>query len=391
MHTLRSRIITILVLIFLILSACNMPRSGATPTASGVDLINTAAAQTVAARLTQAAQPPPTSSGVPATPIPPTSEQGSTPAAPTTTPGGATASTTAAAVCDRVKFVEDVTYPDNSEVAAGQSFVKTWRLQNDGTCTWTTSYALVFAGKERLGAPDAVPLAGSVAPGQTIDVSVTLTAPTTGGTYRADFKLRNGSNETFGIGAQNEPFYVQVEVPGAPVASGIVFDFISQAANATWVSGAGDTLDTNLTIGGTDDDPNGTAAIRDGVKLETGAISGKILLTVPKHNDNGLTVGTYPNYTVQAGDRLKARLGFLANADGNCGEGNVNFQVGYVEGNTFHLIDEWEKTCTGNFVQVDIDLSDLRGKTVKFVLAALANGPVLDDWAIWNSARIEHE
>jgi hypothetical protein len=253
---------------------------------------------------------------------------------------------------------------------------------------WTTSYAVVFAGKDRMGAPDAVPLVGSVAPGQTIDVSVTLTAPTTGGTYRADFKLRNASNATFGIGPQNEPFYVQVSVP---VASGIVFDFISQAANATWVSGAGDTLDTNLPFGGTDDDANGTAAIRDGVKLETGAISGKVLLTIPKHDDNGLTVGTFPTYTVQSGDHLRARLGFLTNADGNCGEGNVIFQIGYVEGNTFHLIDEWEKTCSGNFVQVDLDLSDLRGKTVKFVLAALANGSIQDDWAIWNSARVEHE
>jgi hypothetical protein len=287
-----------------------------------------------------------------------------------------------------VKFVEDVTYPDNSEVAPGSTFVKTWRLENAGSCTWTTAYAVVFSDKDRMEAPDAVPLAGNIAPGQTLDVSVTLKAPTDGGTYRADFKLRNAANATFGIGSKNDPFYVQIEVPSAS-GSGPGYDFIAQAAAATWMSGIGDTLDTSLTFGAEGDDPNGLAAIRDAVKLETGAVSGKVLLTVPKSDPNGVIAGTYPEYTVQSGGRLKGRLLFMTNANGNCGAGNVVFQIAYKEGDAIRQLDQWEKTCDGSTIPLDIDLSSINGKTVQFIFIVRANGAAEDDWAVWNSVRIE--
>ena len=34
--------------------------------------------------------------------------------------------------------------PDNTEIAAGTTFVKTWRLKNNGSCTWTSGYSRVF-------------------------------------------------------------------------------------------------------------------------------------------------------------------------------------------------------------------------------------------------------
>lgn len=394
MFTHRSRLFGSILLGLLFFSACNMP-SRATPTASGVDLINTAAAQTVTARLTQAAGPPPTGAGITPvpggeTPLPTTEVTGNTPVPTATNPPAATAvpASPTAVPCDKVKFVKDITYPDNSEVAAGSSFVKTWRLQNAGSCTWTTAYALVFVGKDRMGAPDAVPLAGSIAPGQTIDVSVTLTAPSDGGTYRADFKLRNASNAQFGIGPKDEPFYVQIKVP---VATGILFDFISQAPSATWTSGIGGKYDTNLTFGAEDTDPNGVAKIKDGVQLETGATSGKVLLTVPKHDPAGSISGTFPAYTVQSGDLIRGRLGFLANADGKCGAGNVLLQILYLDdkGN-YNRLGRWEKTCDGKLIQVEVDLSSIKGKTVKFVFTVDANGSAEDNWVVWNSVRVEH-
>ncbi len=394
-RTHNFRLLTVLTALLFLAAACNLPRKNAEPTASGVQLINTAAAQTVNARMTQIGQSTPGSEV--GTPIPPTTgvPAGGTPAAPLpTATGGSTSGTpAAAAACDEVKFLEDVTYPDNSEVPPGTQFVKTWSVQNAGTCTWTTSYALVFAGKDRMSAPDAVPLAGNVAPGQTINLSVTLTAPVTAGTYRADFKLRNANNDTFGIGADNGPLFVQIKVPGSAgsstgAASGSGFDFNSRASSATWVSGVGSTLDTNLTFGGAQDDPNGAAAIKDQAKLENKATSGKVLLTVPKHDPNGVISGTFPAYTVQRGDHLKARLGFMANADGSCGAGNVTFQISYKESDTVKALDKWEKTCTGSLLPIDIDLSGLRGRSVQFIFTVTANGTAQDNWAIWNSAQI---
>ncbi|PIU90073.1 MAG: hypothetical protein COS63_04110, partial [Anaerolineae bacterium CG06_land_8_20_14_3_00_57_67] len=46
--------------------------------------------------------------------------------------------------CDWAQFVADITVPDGASFAPGAAFTKTWRLKNIGTCTWTTSYALVF-------------------------------------------------------------------------------------------------------------------------------------------------------------------------------------------------------------------------------------------------------
>ena len=55
-----------------------------------------------------------------------------------------------AAGCDSAQFVSDLTFPDGSSVAPGAAFTKTWRLQNNGTCAWDTSYSLVWTGGDDL-------------------------------------------------------------------------------------------------------------------------------------------------------------------------------------------------------------------------------------------------
>src|SRR5688572_4669107 len=82
-------------------------------------------------------------------------------------------------VCDRAQFVADVTVPDGMSFSPGATFTKTWRLRNIGTCTWSTSYSLVFDSGTQMGAPASVNFPSSVAPGGSIDLSVTMTAPNT--------------------------------------------------------------------------------------------------------------------------------------------------------------------------------------------------------------------
>ncbi len=53
----------------------------------------------------------------------------------------------AATYCDQAQFVSDITVPDGAAFTPGASFTKTWRFMNAGTCTWTTSYKLVYAGR----------------------------------------------------------------------------------------------------------------------------------------------------------------------------------------------------------------------------------------------------
>lgn len=108
---------------------------------------------------------------------------------------------------DSATFISDVTLPDGAIVSAGESLVKTWRVRNSGTSTWGNGYQLVFVNREQMGAPNAVDVPAT-APGQTADVSVNLTAPTGGGDYRGDWKLRNPQGTYFG-----DLLWVQITVP----------------------------------------------------------------------------------------------------------------------------------------------------------------------------------
>jgi len=131
----------------------------------------------------------------------------STPIKPTNT-----AVPTAASYCDWAAFVKDVTIPDGTQLTAGEVFTKTWRLQNRGTCTWTPDYMLVYTSGDQMGSTTAFRLPGNVAPGQTVDVSVTLTAPAVNGYQRSYWMLRNPSGSLFGTGNKaNEAFYVEIK------------------------------------------------------------------------------------------------------------------------------------------------------------------------------------
>ena len=155
------------------------------------------------------------------TPITPTSTVTGTPPTPSPT---STAPTPTAMIppsaCDKVQFVADVTVPDGTVFAPGAAFDKKWRLKNVGTCTWTTSYQLVFYSGEQMSGPSALNFPQSVVPGQTVEITVSLTAPTTPGTYRGFWMFKNASGALFGIGTQgNKPWWVDVKVSGTSVTA----------------------------------------------------------------------------------------------------------------------------------------------------------------------------
>ena len=51
--------------------------------------------------------------------------------------------------CNRL-ILSVETIPDRSDFEVGESFTKTWRLENTGTCTWNTSYRLKFASGDQM-------------------------------------------------------------------------------------------------------------------------------------------------------------------------------------------------------------------------------------------------
>ncbi len=178
-----------------LLAGCNLPfLANSQDNAS----VATAAALTVQAQLATAAPATATFTPVPFPTIPPVV----TTVPPTNTVPAATATSS----CDVAQFVTDVTIPDNTVVASGDTFTKTWRLKNTGTCSWTPSYAVVFVSGAQMNGPAVQALAGNVNPGQTVDVTVNLTAPTANGTYTGHWALRNAAGVLF------SKFYVQIVV-----------------------------------------------------------------------------------------------------------------------------------------------------------------------------------
>jgi hypothetical protein len=137
-----------------------------------------------------------------------------TPVPPTNTPPPPA---TKASYCDWASFIKDVTILDGTKLSPGETFTKTWRLQNRGTCTWTSDYMLIFVNGDQMGGTTAVRLPSNVAPGQMVDVSVTLTAPDKRRNYVGYWMLRNPSGLTFGFGDNaNKAFYVDVNVDSLP-------------------------------------------------------------------------------------------------------------------------------------------------------------------------------
>ncbi len=110
---------------------------------------------------------------------------------------------------DQARYVSDVTLIDRAVLSPGQSATKTWRVRNAGTSTWGSGYQLVFTGGTRMGSPSSVALP-TAAPGQEANVSLPLVAPTSGGTYRSDWRLRNAQGTFFG-----DELWVQIRVEDA--------------------------------------------------------------------------------------------------------------------------------------------------------------------------------
>jgi len=205
--------------LLLVLSACGGKNS--TPDTASVDAIYTQAAATVGAKLTQTAsmftntpQASPTTNELTIPSITPTpliantSEVTGTPFLIKTQVPPTQDS------CDNMAYVADVTIPDDSTVAPGSKFIKTWKVRNNGQCTWTTGYRLIYGWAanwpEIVAAPPAnVAITKSVEPGAEYEVSVTLTAPIKSGVYMAAFRLQNDKGYNFGT-----ILYVQFQVSG---------------------------------------------------------------------------------------------------------------------------------------------------------------------------------
>jgi len=198
--------------LILFLSACNLSQDNPLPEGKPGALY-TEAAMTVAVKLASDGIGKPQSAQTlsPEETISPAAAS----AMPALTPGGGDESKLG--LCDQVKFVKDVTIPDDMDLAPGEKFTKTWRLQNAGSCPWTIGYLLYFESGDSMGALASLELTSeTIQPGDTVDVSVDMIAPQEPGAYQGNWKIRNVKGDGFGVGPSFRAFWVKINVVEEP-------------------------------------------------------------------------------------------------------------------------------------------------------------------------------
>jgi heat shock protein HslJ len=117
-----------------------------------------------------------------------------------------------------MSLVQHLTYDDAKMTAPpllqqGEAFVKSWRLQNVGTCTWDPTYSLAYVGGDAMGGSYVV-IHGQTPPNATYDAHVNLVAPTEGGRYQGFWQMRNQEGQYFG-----ERIWAGIQVPYPPTAT----------------------------------------------------------------------------------------------------------------------------------------------------------------------------
>ena len=200
----KRSVLTALALAVLFMASCSLIGVLRPASASAANATATAIVQPT---FNQPTQPVRQATNIPATPL----LASETPAA--TLVISTPISLASTVPCDQAVLVADVSAPDGTIFHPNDTVVKTWRLMNAGSCTWTTAYQLLFdRGYDFMGART-VNLAKSVAPGETADISLRFPAPTMPGNYESVWNLQDPAGTIFGTGpAGDVPLVIRISV-----------------------------------------------------------------------------------------------------------------------------------------------------------------------------------
>lgn len=409
--------IALVSLLFFIIAACSLP--GLQGTGSNTDVLSTVAVSTVQMQQTQnaystlAAQATGLALGTPistlepgtvadttepdltatATPLPSLTPYPSLTPAPSLTPMQTSPTAPATltplpSTCNQAQFVADISAADGTQFWPNETFTKVWRLKNIGTCTWNSNYAVVFAGGDQLGGPSAANLGVTVDPGATVDIILSMKAPSGNGTYTGYWQLRTSNGTWFGLGTSGSSFTANIQVVSAPaVSSTIGLNFVKNFCAATWFSPSSNSLYCPGVPGFTSNIMYRSLAPH----LQNNSVDNEAaLITMPNTGSGGYIGGKFPVYKVLAGDHFTATIGCLYGYT-KC---NVRFRLDYVIGSgSVQTLSgaSWDVLYNDAIRSVDVDLSSLVGQNVNFILKVFNNtSDSSQARAYWLAPKIKH-
>ena len=270
-----------------------------------------------------------------------------------------------------------MTYPDGTKVIGGTSFVKTWRLKNDGSCTWTTSYDLAFVDGDRMSAPSFVDFPKQVKPGESIDISVSMIAPGTPGKYTAHFMLVDQNGNRFGPKSDGKgTFWANIE---SIRGTGVVFNFAAEACRANWVTnGSSDPLKCP---GKTSDISTGYVIAKANPIREGGGEENEPgLITRPDNTAGGFITGRFPEIAIQSGDKFKATV----QCEGNMDDCDIYFTLKARAGSEPEVeLGSWHEVYDEHWNPVEVNLSAFAGQKVTFYLIVRNGSTASDNSGLW--------
>jgi hypothetical protein len=383
------KVLVLAVVALLVLSACRAP-AASEPT-QDINALYTQVAGTLIAQ-GQAPTQQPTVAVATNTPlvVTATSSQPTATASNTAVP----ATSVPAKVCNQAAFISDVTIKDNTQMSKGEDFTKTWRIQNTGTCTWDEDYSVVFSSGDNLANKSSFDLPEDVAPGETVNISIAMEAPDKNGTFKSSWVIRSDTGATFGVGGSGGsagvPFFALIKVgSGGSSGSGsgsVKYDLADNFCDADWSSHS----KNNLPCPGANAGDNGFVLVLQNPELENGDTENEPAIWMrPSHEGNGWIRGVFPDYEVKDDDHFVATIGCLDN-NPQC---RVTFTLSYIKSNGDEVtLGSWDEKFDNLVRGIDIDLSDLAGKDVSFVLQVdTGNNNFAQANAFWLAPVIENQ
>ena len=281
-----------------------------------------------------------------------------------------------AAGWDVANFLSDITISDGTFIPPGTTFKKIWALQNDGITTWNGEYELVFLSGDQMGAPAARALVTNpVAPGELGLITVELVAPLEKGNYIGFFKIRSPDGSMFGVGLENKPLYVEINVDNQ-------YYFLNNLCSASWT--ANDNLLYCPSVEGSAD---GYYLGYPTMNMENGITANPSLVMVPPFMQDGQIVGRFKPIRIFSGARLQSLVGCQLGYE-KC---KVMMKITYTtEDGTEVPLAEYAEFYDGFTQEVNLNLQDLGlvGQDIGFNFYVQTDGGPEGDYTFWYDPRI---
>jgi hypothetical protein len=208
-----------------------------------------------------------------------------------------------------------------------------------------------------------------------------LKAPHAAGDYQGFWMLRDPNEDLFGVGAgAAHRFWVSISV--IKPSGDFEYDFSVYHCAANWFSETG-----RVPCNRTNLSDEGFVRLLTAPKLENRNENEPALWVHPNEKRYGWIEGIYPSYTVRYGDVFKAWVGCMTGYD-LC---NVTFYLAYQSNDgRIHILETWQEVYDQEVTEIYLDLSDLVGKSVHFILGMEANTHnTKDAQGFWFVPRIE--